>query len=77
MFEDPRNELGGDFLIKLATNPKEGMFEFLNLIWESLTQDVITKRIPHSNQILGVRIVDKCYQGKVHFRIEVWHKINN
>jgi len=35
--------------MKLATNPKEGMFEFLNVIWESIIQDVITGRLPHSN----------------------------
>jgi hypothetical protein len=76
MFEDPANEPGGEYQIRLASNIKEDTFDYLNAIWSSLVQDVITKRFPNSNQLLGVRVVDKSFSGKQNFRIEIWVRYN-
>lgn len=34
-------------------------------------------RFPHSDAIVGVRLVDKSFSGKENFRMEVWVKYDN
>lgn len=38
--------------------------------------DLITKRFPHSELILGGRIVDKSFAGKEAFRMEIWTRFD-
>jgi hypothetical protein len=37
--------------------------ELLNKLWEELVLDVITKQFPFSEEITGVRILDKSRSG--------------
>jgi hypothetical protein len=74
-WEDPANREGGEY--KLRLNPSVGFnqgevsLDFLNRVWEVLVQDLITRRFTNSDDIVGVRIVDKSFAGKENFRIEV------
>lgn len=72
-WEDPQNAKGGEYKMRLyLNNIQEPTLDFLNKVWESLVQDLITNRFPHSEEVVGVRIVDKSFANKENFRIEVW-----
>lgn len=77
-WEDPQNAKGGEYKMRLfLDNTNETFLDFLNRIWESLVQDLITHKFPYSEEILGVRIVDKSFPNKETFRIEVWTRYDN
>lgn len=59
-WEDKVNTLGGDFCIRIMELKN---MELLNKLWEELVLDVITKQFPFSEDITGVRILDKSRTG--------------
>ena len=70
-WEDKVNALGGDFCIRIMELKN---MELLLKLWEELVLDLITKQIPFSEEITGVRILDKSRSGQEQFRFEVWTK---
>lgn len=77
IWEDIVNAKGGDFQIRLQLESELPTLEKLNVIWEKLVMDLVTKRFPHSNLIVGGRIVDKSFSGKEAFRMEIWTRFDS
>ncbi len=46
-------------------------------MWEDVVVDLITKKLPKSEEVAGIRICDKSRGGDAQIRIEVWTKIKS
>jgi hypothetical protein len=53
MWEDPVNAMGSEIRCVLSSNLT---YELYNSIWEEVIVDLVTKKIPHSEEIAGIRI---------------------
>ena len=73
------NAFGSEFCFTLPTNehPENAEFDFLNKLWENFALDLISHRIPHVDQIAGIRIADKSRGGDFRIRLEVWLKFSS
>ena len=73
------NAFGSEFRLTLPfrDRPEKAEFEFLNKLWEDFTLDLVAHRIPHVDQVAGVRISDKSRGGEFVIRLEVWLKFPN
>lgn len=67
-WEDPVNKKGGDFSVKVHCTKEE-----IKPLWEDLILEVISSNFPCSDQICGMRLLDKPQM----FKIELWVKYNN
>ena len=74
VWEDKVNAAGGEYQLRLSV--ENANLDLLNQFWETVIIDLATKRFPHSDQIAGVRIVDKSGAGRDAFRLEFWTKFN-
>lgn len=70
MWEDLVNKDNSEIRCSFPTNLS---YETYNQIWEEVVSDLVTAKIPHTNDIAGVRICDKS-RNDVVIRIEVWLK---
>lgn len=70
------NAFGSEFRLSLPfrEHPEKAEFNFLNKLWEEFTLDLISHRMPHVDQIAGIRISDKSRGGEFVIRLEVWLK---
>jgi hypothetical protein len=78
MWEDKINATGSEFkfmIIPLGATSAQSIDQ-VNEIWEEIVVDLITGRIPHSDDIAGIRINDKS-RGELLVRVEVWLKFPN
>ncbi|OMJ74918.1 hypothetical protein SteCoe_26059 [Stentor coeruleus] len=67
-WEDDINEKGCDIYIRKSTSD----FYRLKEMWESLVLSVIGENMPHSEEIVGCRVVDK----KQNYKFELWLKLD-
>lgn len=75
-WEDSINSKGGEFQVNL--NNVDGDFNFVNSLWEQLALDVVAQRFPSTDQIVGVRILDKSRGGQeLVLRLDVWTRFNS
>ena len=72
-WEDAINSKGGEFQANLNSIDRD--WDFVNQLWEQLVLDVVAKKFPHTDQIAGVRILDKSRGGnELVLRLDVWTK---
>ena len=72
MWEDPVNK---DCVELRAKIPSSLTKPALNTMWEEIVVDLITKRIPFSELVAGIRVCDKSRGGDAFNRFEIWTKI--
>ncbi len=75
-WEDPINFAGSEFRFTLTLPAEKSSWAFLNQLWEDFVVDLISRKMPHDDEIAGIRIVDKSRDTLV-LRLEVWMKFNN
>jgi len=71
-WEDPVNTLGSELQCML---PNGLTYSRYNRIWEDIITDLVTKKIPHVEDVAGVRIFDKTRTGELVIRLDIWLKI--
>lgn len=77
-WEDPVNAQGAEYQLRLMlTLDNESSLDKITAIWEQLVMDVVTKRMPYAEQVVGFRIVDKSFPTKENFRLELWTKFDS
>lgn len=64
-WEDPVNAKGGEFSAKLHCTKEE-----IKPIWEEIILEIISSSFPNSDQVCGIRMLDKAQM----FKVEVWVK---
>lgn len=75
-WEDTINSQGGEFQVNLNLQDKN--LAFVNEIWEALVLDIVSKRMPFTNEIAGVRIGDKSRGGnELTIRLDIWTKFKD
>lgn len=75
-WEDPVNNSGSEFRFTLQPSGEKSTYPFLNQLWEDFVVDLISGRIPHAQEIVGIRMVDKS-RNEPMLRLEVWMSFNN
>lgn len=74
MWEDPVNASGSELRCVLSNNLT---YELYNSIWEEIVGDLVTKKIPHAEDIAGIRIFDRSRSGDLSIRLDIWLKIQD
>lgn len=64
-WEDPVNLKGGEFSMKIKCDKED-----IKPIWEGIILEVISGNFPHSDQVCGIRMLDKAQM----FKVEIWVK---
>lgn len=59
------------FMMKLPAQGDSSGYSFANSLWESFAFDLVSGNIPHSEDITGVRVVDRSRQ-EIWIRFELW-----
>ena len=72
MWEDVVNK---DCVEIRAKIPASLTMKNLNTVWEDIVVDLISNKIPSSDDIAGIRICDKSRGGEAQIRVEIWTKI--
>jgi hypothetical protein len=72
MWEDEVNKDCVEIRAKIPAHLTQSM---INAVWEHTVVDLITTKIPSSDDIAGIRICDKSRGGDSLIRIEIWTKI--
>jgi hypothetical protein len=68
-WEDPVNKEGSELRCLLPSL----VYKMYNQIWEEIITDLVTKKIPHADEIAGIRIFDRS-RNDVTIRLDVWLK---
>ena len=64
-WEDPVNHTGGEFSMKIKCNKED-----IRPIWEGIILEIISSNFPNSDQVCGIRMLDKAQM----FKVEIWVK---
>ena len=73
-WEDVINKYGGEFRIDFSVSK----IETVQQVWETLVFQTITAEFAESDQLAGVRLVDKSSSNYANtFRIEIWTKFGD
>jgi len=72
MWEDPVNKDCVEIRAKIPAHLTQNT---INAVWEHTVVDLITSKIPGSEDIAGIRICDKSRGGESQIRVEIWTKI--
>lgn len=70
-WEDPVNKLGSEVRCNIPNNLA---YKLYNQIWEEIVTDLVIKKIPHAEEIAGVRIFDRSRNSELSIRLDVWLK---
>lgn len=70
-WEDPVNKLGSELRCNIPNNL---IYKLYNQIWEEIVTDLVLKKIPHAEEIAGVRIFDRSRFNELCIRLDVWLK---
>ena len=71
MWEDPINQLGSELQITFDKNLLP--LEDLSKLWEYVVFRIVTKELKRGNEVTGARVVDKCNEKNLRYRIEIWY----
>lgn len=71
MWEDPINRQGSEFRCILPSNLT---FKLYNEIWDSIVTDLVLKKLPHADEVAGIRIFDRSRNNELIIRLDVWLK---
>jgi Eukaryotic initiation factor 4E len=74
MWEDPVNASGSELRCVLSNNLT---YELYNSIWEEVITDLVTRKIPHVEDIAGIRIFDRSRGSDLSIRLDIWLKISD
>ena len=58
-------------MLKLPAQGESSGYSFVNNLWESFAFDLVSGRLPHTEDIQGVRVGDRSRQ-ELWIRIEIW-----
>ena len=72
MWEDEVNKGCAEIRAKIPGNINMAK---LNEVWENFVVDLVTNKMPHCDDVAGIRICDKSRGGESQIRIEIWTKI--
>ena len=65
------NKLGSELRCNIPNNL---IYKLYNQIWEEIVTDLVLKKIPHAEEIAGVRIFDRSRTNELCIRLDVWLK---
>jgi hypothetical protein len=80
MTEDPKNIQGCEFRFTITLNQSwaarsETAIDIngsaVNKVWEDIVVDLITKKLPHADQVTGIRLSDKS-RNDFTVRLDIW-----
>jgi len=80
MTEDPKNIQGCEFRFTITLNqswaarsetPIDINGSAVNKVWEDIVVDLITKKLPHADQVTGIRLSDKS-RNDFTVRLDIW-----
>lgn len=72
------NKVGSEYQLRLKfATDNESNLDTVTQLWEQVVMDVITKRMPCAELVVGIRIVDRSFPSKENFRIELWTKLDS
>jgi len=57
--------------------PNNLIYKLYNQIWEEIVTDLVLKKIPHAEEIAGVRIFDRTRTNDLSIRLDIWLKFND
>ena len=70
-WEDPVNKVGSELRCNLPNNLT---YKLYNKIWEETVTDLVTKKIPHADEVAGIRVFDRSRNNELTIRLDVWLK---
>lgn len=70
-WEDPVNKHGSELRCNL---PSSLTYKLYNQIWEEIVTDLVLKKLPHADEVAGVRIFDRSRNNELTIRLDIWLK---